>query len=195
MAWLFETPWPGFFVCLVAALALGVMLLRTGRGQLLWAMAAVAILAIVLVTVERLVVTDREQVEDTLDRLAAALKKNDAPQVISFISPSNQGLRSYAAQQLKRARIRDAKITGDLSVQIKGRQNPPTATANFIGRIEAVDLRGRAPYGTFISRFEVQLRNEGGRWLITGYEFQELAARPAKKGAPGPPLPSPVPGI
>lgn len=195
MSWLVETPWPAVVLCGVAELALAIMLLRSGRGRLLLAMGGVALLALALVIVERVVVTEREQVEMTLDDLASALKANDVQRAVSFISTSNPGLRSYAQRQLERVRIRDARVTGDLQIAINQRQAPHTAIANFIGRVEGIDRRGHAPYGTFISRFEVQLRQEGGRWLITGYELQELAHPTRKKGPPGSPLPSPVPGV
>jgi len=195
MSWLYETAWPGLFVCLLAEVVLGIMLLRTGRGQLLFAMLAVAVLGIVLICIEHFVVTEREEVENTLDDLAAALRANSAQQVVGFISPSNQGLRSFATQQLKRVKISFAKVTGDLTIDVSHRQEPPTAKANFIARIEGQELRGHAPRGAFVNRFDVQFRKEGGRWLITGYMLEDFARPQPKKGPPGAPLPSPLPGI
>ena len=65
-----------------------IALLSTGRALLLAAIAGVAVLGGVLLVAERMIVTETEQVEATLDELSAALVSNDLPAVLRFIAPA-----------------------------------------------------------------------------------------------------------
>ncbi len=77
MTLLFENPLRIIFIGIVIEAVLGIVLLRTGRGALLWAMLGVLALTLAGVVVERLVVTEKERVEMTLDGITSALEAND----------------------------------------------------------------------------------------------------------------------
>ena len=66
MTTLLEDPMPVIFFGIVAEAILGVVLLQTRRGAVLIAMVAVLVVVLGCVGLERLVVTDTEQVENTL---------------------------------------------------------------------------------------------------------------------------------
>ena len=171
MTWLLENPLPVVFAGIVVEAILGVMLLRTGRGMLLGVMAGVLLLVLAGVGLEWLVVTDTERIEATLKETAAALEANDLQRVQATCCESAVHTRSEAARALNWVRFTGVKIT-DLQVKINRLTSPPTAKAQFIARVSAVDRKGVFANGTQIIGFTLDLRQQGDRWLISGHELK-----------------------
>jgi len=183
MTWLFEEPWTIVLGGVVAEIALGLFLLKTGRGSILAAMVGVLVLAAGLLLVERMVVTEREKIQQVLDGVAAATMKNDAEAVQHFIAPADASpaaaaLHSYSASILRRFTIRDANIGGDLDIQIDSAANPPLATARFTARVNFKDSKAQVPYDNYVGKLKVDLRKQGDRWEIL--DFSD-----ADRGRPG----------
>src|SRR4051794_28997970 len=86
MSYLVETPWPGLLLAGLIELALGFLLVRSGRAWVIVAMAGVLVAAIALVVIERLVVTDKEEIENSLETVAAALEAHDVPGVLATLA-------------------------------------------------------------------------------------------------------------
>jgi hypothetical protein len=162
-----DSTWMIFLGIAVEAV-LGVILLRTGRGVLLWAMLGVALLVIIGVGIEKLIVTENEEVATTLDDIAAALKANDLPKALTYISPSDQKSRADASYALNRCEI-TATWIHNLQITINPLRRPHTAATQFRGIINFIDRKGESPYQTYIADFTVDFRKEGDRWIVTGY--------------------------
>jgi hypothetical protein len=174
---LFENPWWIIFFGIVAAAVLGVILFRTGRGAVLWALLGVVAITLLGVLVERLVVTERERVEMTLDGITAALEANDLNGVLAYVSPDAAKTRRRAAWALGRIKVQSARIS-NLDITINRLTNPPTAKAAFYGYLYYRDRQGEIPYNSCGSRVVVDLRKEGNLWLVTGHiEEQEADGR------------------
>jgi hypothetical protein len=176
MAWLVEDPWPVVVGTLAVLGVLAVVLYRTGRGIFIAAMIAVALLGCGLLLVERLVVTERERVEAALEGAAAALERNDLEGVLSHIAPEAGAMRASVAAVLPGVEVTDANIGGDLKVTFNNLTNPPSARADFTGR---VTLKSRSPslafpFDNFVRPFTVRLRREGDRWVMTEYQMGDL---------------------
>jgi hypothetical protein len=125
-----------------------------------------------MLVVERLVVTPREAIADTLEELALALETNHIENAMAFLAPDGEQIRRDAQHYLPGVTISDANIGGDLDVVINRLTNPPTARATFTGRISGVNKGlDRSPYENFVRRFTLLLRRDGDRWLVTGYEM------------------------
>jgi hypothetical protein len=147
-----------------------VALINTGRGALVWAMAGVLVLIGLGVLVERLVVTDHEQIADVLDGVAAALEANDVEGVLSYIDPKATGMRASVRMALSGAHITDAQVY-DLEVGVNRHTHPPTARAEFVGRVKGrYRGEGGGGEGMILRKFTVDFRREGDRWLMTAYE-------------------------
>jgi hypothetical protein len=157
------------FVGIAVEAVLGAILFRTGRGAALWAMIGVALLVVVGVTVEKLIVTEKEEVENTVDAIASALKANDLDRVLTFISPADTKSRSDAAWAMNRCEILGTTVLG-LEVTVNQLASPHTAQARFRGIIRCHDRKGEIPHESYASEFTVSLRKEGNRWIVTGYE-------------------------
>jgi len=168
MAFIFENPW--WIICfgIVLEAVLGVLLFRTGRGLLLWIMLGVLALTLLGVLVERLVVTERERVEMTLDGITAALEANDLNRVLSYVSPDATQTRGRAAWAMRRIEVQSARIY-NLEITINRLTSPPTAKAVFVGHIGYRDRQGEIPYNNYGSRFAVDLCKQGNVWVVTGH--------------------------
>jgi hypothetical protein len=173
MTTLLENPWPVILFGIVAEAVLGIILWRTGRGRLLWAMAGVLIVVLAGVTLEWLVVTEREQVVATLEGAAKALGANDRRGVMAYVDPSASEIRELVDWGFKVADFTDAKITTLEIENIDHQTSPPTARVHVKGIVSFKDRRGESPYERYLADLTVQLHLTSGRWLITAVEWHD----------------------
>jgi len=171
MTWLVEDPLPIVLVGVAAEVVLLVLLLQTDRGRLMLGMLGVLMLTGLLLTVEWLVVTDRERVEGTLQEIATALEQQNTAGVLSHIARDAADLRGEVQSRLARHQIAEARIGSHAKITFNRLTDPPSATARFLARIK---LRGggNTPEGNFAGRFTVQLVEEDGQWKVAGYQTQ-----------------------
>jgi len=170
MGWLFEDPITVIVAVALIEVLLAIALFNSGQGKLLWAMGGVLLLGFLLVLVELLVVTDREQISDTLTDAAAGLETNNAAAVMPFIAPDAAEMRSRAEAALSAVEVRSASFSG-LDVTVNSHLTPPTAQARFFGKFNGRDRLGRIPYENLFRRFEVDLRRDADGWVMTDYRI------------------------
>jgi len=171
MAIFVESPWPWLLIGIGVETALAIALLRTQRGAVLWAMLAVGVLVAAGLLVERLVVTDREAVENTLDAAVAAVEQNDVSRLLGYISPSADGTRRMAQAVLDRVEVRSAWVRG-LEIKVNRLTSPWTAQVSFLAIGNGRDRKSEFPYETFSRRVVVKFRREDGRWLLSGCDVE-----------------------
>ncbi|HUY92668.1 MAG TPA: hypothetical protein VMV10_28265 [Pirellulales bacterium] len=170
MSWLFEDPTPLIVVGVLIEGLLAVVFVNTRQLKAAAAMAGVLVLVLAGLAVEQVVVTDYERIEAALDGTARSLRANDVPGLLAHIDPQAAGMRQNAETNLRRARIRDAKVK-DLKVQFHRLTSPPTAEAEFIGNIKGSFQSGiDVGEGTIIRRFHIKFVRRGDDWLMTAYE-------------------------
>ena len=116
MAFLVEGPWTILFIGIAVEAILGLALMQTGRGKYFIAMIGMAVVVVIALVVERLVVTDREAVEQTLDAAVAAARKNDVNGVLDCISPSAKEAREYVRWIFGRFEVQEGHIS-DLEIE------------------------------------------------------------------------------
>jgi len=172
MTTLIESPWPAIFFGIIALAILAVVLVRTGRGVVLLAMIGVLLITLGGVGLERLVVTERERVEDTLTEAAAAIEANDLDRLMRCISPSASYSPARARGVMRQYKFTEARIT-DVEIQINELTSPPSATAKMIGIFSVTDTHQELPYNNGRVGLIVYLRLENGRWLISGHEERD----------------------
>jgi hypothetical protein len=174
MNWLVESPWPILVAGAVLEVGLVLALVRTGRAVLLAAIAGVGLATALLLVVERMVITETERVENTLDDLSRTLLTNDLPAVLDFIAPSATDVRALAEHSLPEVKITAAHVGGDLEIQVNERASPPEALATFTGRFSFKLVRGTSPYENLVRHFRVKFVKQGERWLIVAVEESDL---------------------
>jgi len=170
MMWFVEDPTP---TLVLAALTIGVLVLalvKTGRGGLLYAIAGVGVVTVLILALEWFVVTDKEVVEYSLSGACHELEANNVNGVLSYIDPKSPAYGRLKSE-LSRFRVSRASYNR-LDVKVNRNTNPPTATADFMGYIQAKDTRGEIPFETVARRFTVELKLEGDRWLLKSYKIE-----------------------
>jgi len=168
-----ESPWPWLVLGIAVEAVLAVALLRTQRGYLLWAMLGTAAFVALGLLVERLVVTEREEVEMTLDAGVAAAKANNLGRLLNCISPKATKARYYAGLVLGRFEVEDARIR-DLEITINRLTSPPTAKAKFLAVGKGRDRKNEFPYENYMRTVVVELRREGDRWLVADFDVEDF---------------------
>ena len=166
MTALLEDPTPIILFGIVAEAVLGVILLRTGRAVLLWAMAGVLVLVLAGIGLEQLMETDREQVEATLDRAVAAVAANDRDGLLVHIHSSASEARRLVNWGFGQANFTDAKITHVEILPINYLINPPRAEVRINGIVDFKLRRGETPYPRRPINMTLKLQRESDRWLI-----------------------------
>ena len=131
-------------------------------------MIVVGAVTIVGLVVERLIVTDREAIEMTLDKAVAAVKANDIDRLLECISPSAKDIQDQSRWVLSRYVVESAWIR-NLEITVNNHTSPPTAKAKFTAIGQGKDNMGQVPYRGYSVQVVVDLRKEGDRWLVTGY--------------------------
>jgi hypothetical protein len=177
-----ESPWPAIIVGVLLLMLLGVAYINTRRRGLVTAAGCVLAGVLLLVLMEMFVVTEREEVEQTLEELAVALETNDIDAVVAHLAPNAMAIRAAAMTYLPMVRVSDANVGNDLQVTINRLTSPPTARAEFTGRLSFDKQSGpdAVPYNNFVQKFSLKLEKRDERWLLSSYE----TSRPGQGGEP-----------
>lgn len=168
-----ESPWPILFIGIAIEAVLAVMLLRTGRGYLLWIMIGVAAVVVMGLLVKRLFVTEREAVEQTLYAAVAAAEANDIDGLLKCISPTAKQTQADARWMLNRVEVSSAYVRNP-QVLINHLTSPPSAQVRFQAIGQGRDRMAQFPYSTYSRKVTVELHLDGDRWLVTGYDVEGL---------------------
>ena len=169
MTWFVESPWPSLILGIGLEAILAIYLVRSGRAIVIAAMVGVLALTAGLVLLERIVVTESEQVEDTLDEVARALAANDSSAVLAQFS-SKSPRRGEVQSAMSRVTISEARIGNDLEVRLNQLTAPPLASAYFTGHIQLKGARETIPYEHVVRKFKLTLHKEGDRYRLFDYE-------------------------
>ena len=165
-----ESPLPAIVFGIFLEAILAVVFLNTRRKSVLAAMLVVLLIAAGGVALEKWWVTDREQIEATLNEIARALEANDLELVCSFIEPDAETTRILAAVNMALVTVKSAKVR-NLEVQVNLLTSPPVAETRFMGNF---DCEGKAVMGNmmpvpddrYLLNFEVDFHLIDGRWMV-----------------------------
>lgn len=171
MTWFTENPTPLVVLGILVEAALAVVLMKTGKRPVLWAMLVTAAFTAAAVVANIWIVTPREEVTAALEEMRQLLEQNDRPALIDRIDRGAVSLRNQVQSDqsyltITRAKLNDLKVTVD-----------PTGTAakaDFIGVIDFKDGGGRLPYNHIVMQFTVQLRKSEGKWFVTDAEYRNV---------------------
>jgi hypothetical protein len=148
-----------------------VMWIKGGFRAAFYSALGLAVLTAILLFINVSVKTDREQVEQVLYDVAAAVARNDFPAVLAHVHPNAiEGLQR-AKNELPSYHFTDARITGIKSIEVKPNTPPPTATAEFYVAV-AVEMQGSPFRGNRFVR--AHFRKLDGRWLVYNYEHYSI---------------------
>ncbi len=168
MTFLLENPIPIYFVGAVLVTITGLtFLVRRTLSSLLW-FAGVVLAILLLLAVERLVVTEREQIEANLETLLESLRENDMPGVLVMIDPDAAEVRADVNAMMPEVTLKDTGATM-LRIELSDSQDRPTATAQFLGRVDGVHKRsGQRVF--YLDEVQLQWRKRDDGWVVENYE-------------------------
>ena len=152
---------------LAATLALVVFLARRNLGSLV-AIAGVAALTLLLLAVEKFVVTDREAVEGGLEEVLAAVEANDLTGVLTWIDPVAAGTKADAEALMPLVKVSAANAAA-VAVEVNDATNPPTATAQFRAYLNGVHGSSGMSLLYVNQRVDTHWVKRGDHWLLSGY--------------------------
>ena len=179
----FHDAWPWAIGCGCVAAVCLLLWSQAGQRGFLVAMAAALVLGGAALLADRLVITDREQIELLFPRLAAAAEAGDAATILAALDPSLAPLRAEAEQALREFHPDEVRITR-LDVTVTGPDSDRRARAEMLVHTRG-DARGGAGVTgpvTALIDLTVDLRKQGGRFLIT--DFEADMARPTERRRP-----------
>ena len=158
------------------ALAAGGWFLHARQTAALAVAGVLALSAAGVVLADRLVETDREQIESLFPRLAEAVEHRDAAAVLAAIDPAIRPLRDEVEHVLATLRPDEILVTR-LDVAVDRAASPRTATAGMLVRYRGdVGGPGAPATGQLLVALEVDLHKPQGTWLITAARVDEQAA-------------------
>lgn len=169
--WFTETPWPPIAVLGLVALGALFAAMQTQASKWLVSALLCLILAMVIWSVERSIVTPAEKVEGSLLAMIDAFQKKNEAQTLRYISPApaSAGLVALAKTAIKLVDVRDGYTVSD--IQIKTLANDTAATSHFrVNGTISIPSHGNLGHRPF--RFNGKWRLEGGEWRLT--EIEEL---------------------
>lgn len=146
------------------ALVVGALLILAGLGVFI---------------ADRLVVTDRESIEELFPRLARAAEERDMPTIMASLDPEFHAFRKEAEEVLQRVRPTKILITF-LEVAVDPAQSPSKATADVVVRVAGDGIEAGMP-GDLLAELRVLLQKKDGRWLIQDAEADGARLGPASK--------------
>jgi hypothetical protein len=165
----FENSLP-IWICgaLLVTIALVVYQQTRSRGALAAVLVAVLLTALGLVA-EKLIVTPREAVEQTLYGLAAAIEADNLPAVLTYIAPNAAEVRGDAEAIMPQLIVEKCRVASELVIEVDETAQPMTAVARFKA-LGDVTMKRNNMRGGYFDKVEIRFtRDPEGRWLVEGY--------------------------
>ena len=173
MSWFFEGPWPILLTGLLLEVILVIAAFRTQNLKLLWWIGGAAVFVGLLLVAERFVVTDNERIAATLNGIGTAAEANNLDAILRLVAADATPVRDLATRSLAQLTIQEARIGGDLNIDVHDQADPPTAEASFIGNIRAHPRRDLFGLDRYAGRFKVGLVKQNDQWLVTSVDYSQ----------------------
>ena len=159
-----------FFGCVVC-LGAFVAWISTGRKEALFVTGLLFILFVGLIITERVMISDREAIQQTLIDIARDLKSNNREAVYAAIHPKATAHLEQARAELPNYTFQDCRITQIIETKVDAAAKPKTAVTEFYVAAKGTFNQGGQGY-TGDPRRIVKLHLEqdaAGKWKIVDY--------------------------
>jgi len=160
---LLENSLPILAVGAVLATLCGLVFLSRRTVPSLLVLAVVVLLTMLLVISERLIVTPREEVEQALSTLLAAVESNDLPGVLAMIDPAAANVRSDAEKLMPMVDVTDTGASA-LEIDVEG----SSATVHCRGKLRGIHRSSGAAM-MYFDKVEFQWVRRDEQWLLEDF--------------------------
>jgi hypothetical protein len=179
---IYEQPGTILIIGVIAeVIALG-GLMKTGQRAILIPVVVIPLLTIGLLGLERYIVTDREEVRDTIHGLAQAVENNDLPAVLEYLSDRVPDAKRRAKAEFPRYQFDDVSVKSNLEIEVFEENVPPKASATFNVTVLISERSGMIRNRKMPVFVELTLYEEEGRWRIGQYDYTTDAMRGMRGG-------------
>src|SRR5690606_38542231 len=131
--------------------------------------AGVAVLTLLMLVVEKLVVTDREAVEAAVVEVFDAIEANDLPGVVEWIDPAAANVKADAGRLMPEGKVSAADAAAS-EVEINDAADPPTAKSQCRAYLNGVHVSSGMAMPYMNQRVDLNWVKRGNHWRITGYQ-------------------------
>ena len=152
----------------VVVIGLVFAFLKTGAKPLVPTIGAVLALLVGLLVLERMVVTDEEELVETLNNLAIAVERGDLEAVLQHVHPSAERVIQDARRYHQQYKFHAVAITNMRKIIVND-QNPPTAEMHFIVRAD-VTISATSARHSRVSGVILHLSKISDHWLVNRFE-------------------------
>jgi len=143
----------------------------SGETIMLKVAVIIAVLVAILNVIEVYVVTNREQIENSLYDMASAMQKNDVERVLSYLD--NEDLVQRARNEIRDAKCHSCTITAINEVAIAN--NGQSATADFVAFARASNRSFPSPTPVQ-RRIKLSFEKRGNDWKVSDFETTDPRA-------------------
>jgi hypothetical protein len=175
MTWIFDQPLYIVILGIVLGVLVGAVWTMTGRKEALLALAGVVVVTLVMLVVERLVVTDAEKIHQTLAEISRKVKANDMDGLLSHIAKSNPGLIDQAKAEMPNYKFTDCRVTKVHEIDVDSSAEPRSARVEFNVIVDGTfSYQGSEVSGRFARWVQLQLvRETDGQWRVENYRHDD----------------------
>jgi hypothetical protein len=190
MTWLWEQPLVIVLMGVAAVAALLAAWAISGRKELLATAAAAAVLMGLGLVIERLVVTDREAIQQMLMQVVRDVRSNNLRAVTQHIARRAPQLRQKVITEMPRYHFEDCRITRVHTIEVDTQAQPRTARVEFnvvasgSFRDDGIELHD-SQVPRWVCLYLVQ--EEDGRWKVENYDHAPPQQMLLERRRPGPP--------
>ena len=174
MSGLFEEPVLPVVLGIITAVILGFAWLQTGKRPFIYGLVIAILLTILVVVVERVVVTDREAVDSVLRQAAREVERNDLAGVLRFVHAQAPEIRAQAEAEFPKYRFESVSIKNNLKITLNQPKNPTEAEATFNVMVIGSNREGTIEHRRVARYVIVTFRKESDAWKIFSYEHRDF---------------------
>lgn len=140
----------------------------------LWIGAVLGIVAAVSgIVLERMVVTDREQIERVIFAVAADVRAGRTEAAVQHIRPDDEDLRNRARTELKLYQVTEINIKRPIEITVSPDREPTKGKAEFNVVVKGGDVAGFIQDQQVPRYLIVRFVKIDGRWYASDYEHHD----------------------
>ncbi|MFO0905884.1 MAG: hypothetical protein U0939_22950 [Pirellulales bacterium] len=170
---IYESPLPLLLLGLVLLAGCTVGWLKTGDKRLIFGSLLGLLIAVGGILVERMVVTDREQIERVIYTVAADVQAGRIEEAVSHLNPDAGELRERARTELRLYRVTDIRVKRPIEMTLMPEREPTHATAEFNVVVTGGDATGTIQNQNVPRYLIVHFLKKDGRWYADEYEHHD----------------------
>lgn len=183
MSWIFESPILISVLGAIGAMVLAIAWASSGKRETAIIAGVWVGLVFVMLLVERLVVTDREQIQILVQDITNDAKSNDPKRLTQHIHSAAQTLLTRANTELPNYNFTMLRITKIHSVEVTGNKVPKTAVVDFnVVAAGSFSVAGEQRFEftrdePLYRNIKLFLRQEAdGKWRVEDYQHANPTA-------------------